>query len=324
LYLDDGVPSTHLLPFHLPEARVGDANVLARIEQIASAFEAGAGSAELGPGLLNYHLVTDEWVLATPKLWEGEGGPFGARAPQTRAEYLAVVAALNRHALSWSRSAPAPDSFAERVESKFWGPATQGPGASVHDLQHCVCKGHLGADLFLQLHLWHHALSFEVSRRRARTWPLEELTLLLPRPKRGGSTARRPWRRTSSLRTSWPGACCRRCTQPGRPAKSAKITASSCSALPVWSIVAGARRAGAGSLLLMAVPPRATVREGEAGAYSHKQVRRLCAFRGSRQGVRSGGGPPQHFGSAETRTPFPFFFPSPPPHPRPGARTSAR
>jgi hypothetical protein len=116
---------------------------------------------QLGPGLLHFELVTDEWVQAHP-LHKGLKGPFKCAAPKNRVEYLSVVAALWHESHRWLDNRPDADSFAGRVESMFWDRIQNGSGASVEDFQSGVCKGRFGGDLCLHLHLWRYALSFDV------------------------------------------------------------------------------------------------------------------------------------------------------------------
>jgi hypothetical protein len=163
------VPSPLLLPIDASSFTCLTPAQKSIFESVAASASAQLGpdadleaASALGPGLLNLHLVTDEWVQAQPPLYQGCKGPFKREAPQTRAEYLHVVAALLYEAHRWADTVPQPDSIAERVETLFWARIQSGPGASMEDFHKGVCKGRFGGVLCLYVHLWGHAMSAEV------------------------------------------------------------------------------------------------------------------------------------------------------------------
>jgi hypothetical protein len=70
----------------------------------------------LGPGILNLHLVTDEWVRDRP-LWKGPGsGLFlGQEAPTTKSEFVGCLMFMFVHLFDSAKSSVI-DTYASRAD----------------------------------------------------------------------------------------------------------------------------------------------------------------------------------------------------------------
>jgi len=119
----------------------------------------GKAKRALGPGMIKFHLVTDEWVLANP-LWEGTGkGIFaGHQAPRDVETFAGCIMYLLTDFVGCGRSVVADmEHTYVRRSGPFRDTLGSPDGASFEDLQDVFLQKRPNALALLMRHLLDHA-----------------------------------------------------------------------------------------------------------------------------------------------------------------------